>query len=585
VSDLAASRDGRWLAASVGEDEDTVLCWDVKSAQVKHRLEPAGKPLGFKPDGSELATVYHGRVTFWSTASGKAIRHFSVPTGDLHLSPDGKILAAECDDAAVLVDAATGNRRSHSADPPGNPSDLQFVGRHRLRGRLNPWGGWVEWDLRTGTRTLLRPAGGGQTPVTLTADGRTALYRHEGVYTAFAMATGHPIRSVKLGDDDNDRFELIALTPDGKAFVRAIGDGLAVIADEGRRVIRRRGEATGQAAVVATDARSAAVGYRGGDGNSQVDLYDLPGGRHLHAIRLDGEVGRVALSSDGRHMIVSHDLGRDFRRGRKSVTAMFNVGTGKAVFRTEPTEDDVELSVVLSTDGRMLARVGTGGLCRIWDVAAGQVRHIIEVGKDAELNAVAFSPDARTLAVSANGGPVFLWDLYPGTPLRLAAEDLECGWRQLRDGDAAAAFKAVRLLVRASAQAVAFLAGRVTPLARPDPQAVARHIADLDHKEFRKRESAARSLAELGERAREPMNAALAAGPSPETRDRLERLLAADEKPTTDQLRRLRAIEVVEVIGTGDAAELLRTWAGGAPGARFTTESADAVRRLAGRAR
>ena len=57
VSDLAISADGKWLAASVGEDEDVVLCWDVKAGPVKHQFRPAGKPIGFSPDGSELATV------------------------------------------------------------------------------------------------------------------------------------------------------------------------------------------------------------------------------------------------------------------------------------------------------------------------------------------------------------------------------------------------------------------------------------------------------------------------------------------------------------------------------------------------
>jgi WD40 repeat protein len=586
VSDLTASADGRWLAASVGADEDTVLCWDVKTAEVKHRLEPAGKPLGFKPDGSELATVYQGLVTFWSTGSGKAIRHLRVPTGDLYLSPDATILAAECNDAAVLFDTATGRHLPYSADPPGNPSHLQFVSPHRLRGRLNGWGGWVEWDLLSGSQALRQPAGAsGQTPVTLTADGQTALYRHEGVYTAFAMAAGHPVRSVKLGVDDNDRFELIAITPDGKAFVRATDSGLAVIADQGRRVIPQRGEAAGQPSVVATDDRTAAVGYRGAEANSQIDLYDLAAGRHLRAIRLDGDVGRIVFGPDGSRVVVAHDSSGDGRRGRQTATTIFNVRTGKAVFRTEPTEEDFEQSFALSLDGRMLARLGSGGQVRIWDIAAGQIRLVIEVGKDADLNAVAFSPDGRTMAVSVNGGPVFLWDLYPRAPVRLSGDDLECAWLELQAGDAAAAFKAVRLLVRTSAQAIELLDDRIHALDRPDPDIVARHVADLDHKEFRKREAAARSLAELGERAREAMTQALNAGPSPETRDRLERLLAADEKPTADQLRRLRAIEVIEMVGTSDSSELLAAWAGGAPGSRFTTEAAAAATRLRERSR
>jgi hypothetical protein len=442
--------------------------------------------------------------------------------------------------------------------------------------------------LTTGRQTLLRPPGvTGRTPLTLTADSRIALYHHAGEYTAYALATGDPFRSVKLGDDDNgnDRARTLAMTPDGRAFVRTTDDGIAVITQTGRQVIPRGGESVGLPSVVATDGRTAAVGYRGGEGGSQVDVYDLAAGRHMRAIRLGGEAGRIVFSPDGSRVVVAHDSSGDGRRGRQSATTIFDVQTGKAIFRTEPTEDDFDQSFGMSLDGRMLARLGSGGQVRIWDIAAGQVRLVIEVGKDADLNAVAFSPDGRTMAVSVNGGPVFLWDLYPRTPVHLSVDDLECAWLELQSGDAAAAFKAVRLLVRASAQAIAFLGSRIRPLDRPDPEAVARHIADLDHKEFRKREAAARSLAELGERAREAMTQALNSGPSPETRDRLERLLAADEKPTSDQLRCLRAIEIVEMVGTPDASELLAAWAGGAPGSQFTTEASSVASRMRERSR
>src|SRR5262249_13552518 len=159
--------------------------------------------------------------------------------------------------------------------------------------------------------------------------------------------------------------------------------------------------------------------------------------------------------------------------GRQTATTIFDVQTGKAIFRTEPSEDDFDQSFALSLDCRMLGRLGADGQVRIWDIAAGQIRLGIEVGKDTNLNAIAFSPDGRTVAVSVNGGPVFLWDLYPRTPVHLSIDDLECAWLELQAGDAAAAFKAVRLLVRASAQAIAFLGSRIRPLDRPDPEAVA----------------------------------------------------------------------------------------------------------------
>ena len=112
---------------------------------------------------------------------------------------------------------------------------------------------------------------------------------------------------------------------------------------------------------------------------------------------------------------------------------------------------------------------------------------------------------------------------------------------------------------------------------------VKRLTGDLDHKDYRRREVAMRALAELGERRAEPLDQCLRTGPSPEVRERIERILAAQERPTPEQLRRLRSIEAIEVAGTREAADLLAHWATGAPGALFTREAKDAAMRLAAR--
>ena len=231
----------------------------------------------------------------------------------------------------------------------------------------------------------------------------------------------------------------------------------------------------------------------------------------------------------------------------------------------------------------MVARAGDRGKIALWDIHVSQVRLTLETAESAYVNALAFSPDGRTLAASVNGGPVFLWDLYPGPVEMLTDVDIECAWWRCSSDDAATAFGAVQSLTRAPGQTIPLLRERLPAVAPPDLKVVDLLIADLDHKEFRKREAAGRALAALGERAHEPMAKALAGRPSPEVRQRLEKLLAAAEQTTPDQLRRLRAVEIADVIGTAEAAALLGRWAGGAPGALFTAESAAAARRLAER--
>jgi hypothetical protein len=80
---------------------------------------------------------------------------------------------------------------------------------------------------------------------------------------------------------------------------------------------------------------------------------------------------------------------------------------------------------------------------------------------------------------------------------------------------------------------------------------------------------------------------ALANDPSPEARRRIEQLLhqVTEERlyPTADQLRAVRAVEVLERIGSPQARRVLAALAGGAPQAQLTVEAQTALERLAAR--
>ena len=109
------------------------------------------------------------------------------------------------------------------------------------------------------------------------------------------------------------------------------------------------------------------------------------------------------------------------------------------------------------------------------------------------------------------------------------------------------------------------------PARSADPAAVARLIADLDSNRFRVREAATRELRDLGEAVGSALRKALAATPSAEAEPRLEELLAVlgVEWPAAGAtLRDLRAVVVLERLGTPDAVKVLAALAGGAAGAR-----------------
>src|SRR5262249_15170329 len=118
-------------------------------------------------------------------------------------------------------------------------------------------------------------------------------------------------------------------------------------------------------------------------------------------------------------------------------------------------------------------------------------------------------------------------------------------------------------------------------------------LRDLDDDAFAVREKAKTELARLGAAAEPALRQALAKSPSIEMRRRLEDLLKAVETerqiafrkaerqaPSRDVLRAVRALEVLEQIGTREAREVLKTLTADVPGAYLTQEARAALDRL-----
>jgi len=586
LGEAVVSADGKWLAAAVGEDNDWVFCWDVKAETVKHRLK-AARPVGFNPDGSELFTFKDMVATCWTLATGAVARAIDVPAdNELTLSPDGKILASMDGDSVILIDAVTGKHLAHSSNPPGLPTALRFEGKNRLVGLLPGWGGWIEWDVAADTSRLVRPTGvGGHTPVSLSTGGRVALYRKQAEYTARELATGKVLLSATGAEGIKDATPTGAITPDGQSLVEAVENGLTVVTVKGRNSIPRPGAETGgiTALAVSGDSRLAAAAYSGAGEQSSIDLYHLGTGKYLRSLRVDGDVSSMAFSGNSALLLVAHDSQRHGRGGleHRSID-IYDPETGRAVFRSS-VGGYQEPVLALSPDGRMLAQVESDGddkyKIAVWEVQSNSPRIKFTVGGSP--TAFAFAPDGRTFAASIPGGPVFVWDLHAPAKDAKPVADLNQSWNDLRAADAAVAFNAIKHFASTPATAAPFLREKLLPISPPDIEQVKRMIGDLDHKDYRRREKAMRGLVDLGERVREPLRQALTSGPTPEVRERIERLIAAEERPSPEHLRRMRAVEAMEVAGTKEAQEVLAYWASGAPGALFTRDADAAIKRLA----
>jgi hypothetical protein len=155
-------------------------------------------------------------------------------------------------------------------------------------------------------------------------------------------------------------------------------------------------------------------------------------------------------------------------------------------------------------------------------------------------------------------------------------------WTDLASADAAAAYRAVGVLAATPGRSLPLLRQRLRPALASDVRQIERWVTELDSDHFAERERATRELARQGDRAEEGLRRFLAGRPSLEARRRAEDLLDRLRGPLTDseRLRRLRAVEALEHIGTAEARRLLQALSEGAPASRLTREAKAALERL-----
>lgn len=169
----------------------------------------------------------------------------------------------------------------------------------------------------------------------------------------------------------------------------------------------------------------------------------------------------------------------------------------------------------------------------------------------------------------------------------LSANELAAMWDDLARADdegTKKAFQAICRLVRSPKQVVPFLRAKLKPAAGPDQVRLEAWIADLDSSSFSTREKATLALEKLGPLKIPALKQKLTGdAPSLEVRRRLERLIEKAETNTLsgEELRGLRAIEVLEAIGSQEAKAVITVLAKGASGARVTEDAKRAQARLA----
>jgi hypothetical protein len=166
----------------------------------------------------------------------------------------------------------------------------------------------------------------------------------------------------------------------------------------------------------------------------------------------------------------------------------------------------------------------------------------------------------------------------------LKPSELQELWEILQGSNAQAAFQARLRLVAAPKDSVAWLKTRLGPVTGPSEKQIESWIDQLDSHSFKEREAAMRELEKAGELVENALRKELTTNPPLEVRQRIEIVLAKQSTlPTAETLRTLRAVTILESIGSIEARAQLQHLASGAPGSRVTRAAQAALKRMKAR--
>jgi WD40 repeat protein len=636
ISALAISTQGTVLAAA--DEHGSVAVWDAATHQQMFRTMVKGGAarLVFSPDGKRLAVATRATLAVLDATKGTVILELS-PLMDsvitLWFSPDGMRLAAGgSGDGRTLIrfwDTQTG-KVLHTTARPDQPRCLAFtpdgtnIASSHFSQRIDIWNVVSGKSLPT--------TGGHAAPIdqiALLSDGKTVVttaadrqVRHWDAATGRALGLFHH-------QDGNSWQAANVFTGDGTKLVTwDQAKGLAIWDSQSGMLKRQPVMAAANAEFleVARDGKTVVLASPG-----EVLLWDVAAGRALHKLPTPKRVERALLSPDGRLLAMQHggcDLwevatGKMVRHlaDFESLLAFSPDGTwliGRTRNRANPTynlivaetelvnfhltlEEDARntTGIVFSPSGRLMAVLNRDGRVQLWEVpsrlllwefTAHKFQGNPSASVPSQLRGAVFFPDGWRLAIGLADTTVLVWDLAELVPGAMAKAklldqgDLEKLWSDLESASGNAVFRAQALLAGAMHKTVGFLKPRLEPTPPLAQEHLAKLLADLDGP-FAVRAAAVKELAALGDTVELQLRAHLKKPLPLEVERRIEALLGTLYKSNVcfpnPKLRVLRAISVLERIGTPEARQLLAKLAGGAAGSRQTREAAEASKRLA----
>jgi hypothetical protein len=339
--------------------------------------------------------------------------------------------------------------------------------------------------------------------------------------------------------------------------------------------------------MLSADGKTLAVAYHPNSGRGGladraaphlVRLWDVVTGKEQHT--LNGHrtyVLDMAFSPDSRFLVTAGEKAAQVDKWIDQVF-VWETATGE---RVAPLPDGLPIgasAVAFSGDGRFLATALPEGAIRIWEVATWTVQNEFKGHRDRPTT-LTFAPGGQLLSGSLDT-TVLAWDIRP--PRVADSVSLESAWNDLATKGAGESFKTEGRFLAAPAEAVKLFAEEVKPVEVLDPKRMQGLLADLGSDKFAVREAASKALQGLDQQAKPYLEATLKSTASAEVRVRVEKILKQQRGVaiTSEQIRQIRGVMVLEMLGDGESKNLLRRWAGGPVGALLTMDASVALKRL-----
>jgi WD40 repeat protein len=408
------SPDGRWIAASGGGG--FVKVWEAATGrEVTELAGLRGIVFGlcFSPNGEILAGADSmGMIRFWNVGSWQECLTFKAHDRLIHgiaFSPDGRTLAsASMDQTVKLWDAKTGGLLNTFRGHSRRVTNVAFL----------PNGSLMASSSLDGTIKLWRPSAEQQST---TLKGHKAFWNVKAEFSVdgrwLAMTTNVPgtvpLRLCTAIWDVVNRRPMTTVeghpfkfAPNGTLATKVSNSTLALwqIQSTGAVEKQRLTASSGLTNSFVFSPDSTLLAARG---SNQIFIWSLPLPSKSQTILRSGleKDGSLLFTADGRTLLVGLDP--------EGLLECWDTRSLQRVGQLQVAPNAGPNALTLSSDGRMLATMGPGGIIQLWDLPSRtRLRDFRHEGVSVE--PMAFTPDGKTLVGGDIDGSLHFWNVAWG---------------------------------------------------------------------------------------------------------------------------------------------------------------------------